>query len=193
VVTNYRDLQRPAPGALSRGHLIPDFLGSNESAGAFSARLLPDIDRYSGFNLLIGDSERVFYITNRTTPPARELSSGVFGLSNHLLDTPWPKLVRARGRFERALTDPHIETDRLFEILTDREPSQEDVLPGSGLPPELERALSAPFVISERFGTRCSTALLVGRDGAIEVAEQSYDARGAMTGRVSFNVPGFAS
>jgi uncharacterized protein with NRDE domain len=189
VVTNYRDMQRPAPGALSRGRLIPEFLGTNVSVADFASRLTLERDQYSGFNLLVGDAAELSYITNRGTTPARALAAGVYGLSNHLLDTPWPKLVRARTEFERLLNDDMLEPDRLFEILTDRVPSQDQVLPESGLPPELERALSAPFVVSERFGTRCSTVLLISRDGGIEIAEQSYDSRGLIIGRVSFNVP----
>jgi uncharacterized protein with NRDE domain len=187
VVTNYRDLQGPLPGAPSRGQLIPEFLGEDADAARYTAKLVPQIDRYSGFNLLIGDGRHLSYVANRAPQPARELAQGIFGLSNHLLDTPWPKLVRTRRRFERLLANEEISTVDLFAILTDPEPSQDHGLPDSGLPPDLERALSAPFIVNARYGTRSSTVLLIGRDGTVHATEQRYDAAGHTIGRTEFD------
>lgn len=186
VITNYRDLQGPLPGTPSRGQLIPEFLGSDASALEFSNGLVPKLSRYSGFNLLVGDGTHLSYVANRAPQPTRALPPGVHGLSNHLLDTPWPKLVRTRARFEQLLADDRLSTDALLAILTDRAPSQDYELPGSGLPPDLERALSAPFIVNDRYGTRCSTILVVGRDGAVAMTEQRYDAHGEAIGRASF-------
>jgi uncharacterized protein with NRDE domain len=186
VVTNYRDLQGPLPGAPSRGQLILEFLDSREPAPEFSARLAPQIARYSGFNLLVGDATHLSYVANRAAQPVRELPAGVFGLSNHLLDTPWPKLVRTRVRFEQLLASEALAHEDLFALLSDREPSQEHELPESGLPREFERALSAPFIVNERYGTRSSTILLIGHDGAVDIAERRYDPLGRTTGRAAF-------
>jgi uncharacterized protein with NRDE domain len=186
VVTNYRDLQGPLADAPSRGQLITAFLASHETAPGFSARLAPDVHRYSGFNLLVGDSTHLSYVANRADEPVRELAAGLHGLSNHLLDTPWPKLVRTRARFERLLTGAELSNEDLFELLTDREPSQDHNFPEPGLPPDLERALSAPFIVNDRYGTRCSTVVLIDRDGAVAVAEQRYDPGGRMIGRATF-------
>jgi len=186
VVTNYRDLQGPVPGAPSRGGLIPGFLGSADSASGFAARLAPEVGRYSGFNLLVSDRDHLYYLANRAAHAARELANGVHGLSNHLLDTPWPKLVRTRARFERLLDSRVPEHDELFEVLTDRTPTQDRELPGSNLPPELERALSAPFIVNERYGTRSSTVVLIGYDGGVEMTEQRYDPQGRVIGRTRF-------
>jgi uncharacterized protein with NRDE domain len=186
VITNYRDMQGPLPGTPSRGQLIPDFLGSSASALEYPVRLVPGLSRYSGFNLLIGDAKHLYYVANRAEQPTRELPAGVHGLSNHLLDTPWPKLVRTRARFERLLCDDRLSPDALLAILTDRSPSQEYELPGSGLPPDIERVLSAPFIVNERYGTRSSTILVIGHDGAVAITEQRYDARGELIGRASF-------
>jgi uncharacterized protein with NRDE domain len=186
VVTNYRDMQGPLAGAPSRGELIPEFLASDELTHEFAARLAPQVGRYSGFNLLVGDSQRLFYIANRTATPARELANGVHGLSNHLLDTPWPKLVRTRTRFEQLLSGQSLVRDELFEMLTDPLPTQDHGLAGSELPPELERALSAPFIVHDRYGTRASTVMLVGYDGSVEIAEQRYDPQGRIIGKQTF-------
>lgn len=186
VITNYRDLQGPKAGSPSRGGLIPEFLAGTEGAAAFATRLAHDRDGYSGFNLLVGDSRHLAYVANRAPDPVRELAPGVFGLSNHLLDTPWPKLVRTRQRFQGRLAADSVATDDLLGLLTDREPSQDHVLPESHLPPDLERALSAPFIVNSRYGTRCSTILLIGHDGRIEMTEQRYDAGGEIIGRTAF-------
>jgi uncharacterized protein with NRDE domain len=188
VITNYRDLDGPVGGAPSRGRLIPEYIDSGVSPEAFATHLAPQLHRYSGFNLLVGDASRLYYIANRAAPPARELPPGIYGLSNHLLDTPWPKLVRARTRFERALTGAQLHGDGLMEILTDREPASETEEPAGGLPRNLARALSATFVVNDRFGTRCSTVLLIRHDGSMEIAEQSYDATGSVTGNTAFKV-----
>src|SRR5882672_1012178 len=178
VVTNYRDLQPPKPGAPSRGLLIPRFLGGAEGATVHAARIATEAGQYSGFNLLVGDRARLAYVTNRATERVRELTPGVVGLSNHLLDTPWPKLVRTRRRFERLLANEGISTVDVLAMLTDPEPSQDHGLPDSGLPADLERALSAPFIVNARYGTRSSTVLLIARDGAVRVVEQRYDRDG---------------
>ncbi len=187
VVTNYRDLQGPLPGSPSRGRLIPEFLAGNADAARYTAGLVREIDRYSGFNLLIGDRTHLSYVANRAPQPSRELAQGIFGLSNHLLDTPWPKLVRTRRRFEHLLANDGVSTLDLLAMLTDPQPSQDHGLPDSGLPADLERALSAPFIINARYGTRSSTVLLIGRDGTVHAIEQRYDAAGHTIGRAEFD------
>jgi uncharacterized protein with NRDE domain len=190
VITNFRDLDGPLSGAPSRGRLIPEYMGSGAGARTFAAGLESRLGRYSGFNLLIGDPAHLYYITNRAAQPpaARELLPGVYGLSNHLLDTPWPKLVRARSGFSRLLAEGRPTPDALLEILTDREPAGSGDGSGNGVPAEMARALSAPLVVNPRFGTRCSTTLLIGRDGAMEVSEQSYAPDGSVTGREAFSL-----
>jgi len=100
VVTNFRELQRPQPGAPSRGELIPRYLRGRESPEAYFAALAPQAQRYSGFNLLLADGDSLWYGCNRAPTFARALPPGVYGLSNEFLDTPWPKLTRVRLAFE---------------------------------------------------------------------------------------------
>jgi uncharacterized protein with NRDE domain len=106
VVTNFRELQPARAGAPSRGNLIPRFLAGRHSAGEFFGALEPEAPGYSGFNLLLADEESLWYGSNRAAPFARELQAGVYGLSNELLDTPWPKLLRVRRGFEAWLGEP---------------------------------------------------------------------------------------
>jgi uncharacterized protein with NRDE domain len=187
VVTNFRELEAP-PGtdAPSRGRLVPEFLAGIDPPGAFVDRLNGSAGRFAGFNLLVGDARELHYVSNRDSAGPRALEPGLYGLSNHRLDTPWPKLVKTRERFAAALEQRELEAGAFFELLDDREPAASDSLPDSGLPPDWERALSAPFVLNERYGTRCSTVVLAGHDGRTITAERRFDAAGRQTGATRF-------
>jgi len=187
VVTNYRDLQRPAPGAPSRGELIPAYLGEPRGAGEFLEALEPRASRYAGFNLLLSDNQKLWYASNRSGPFTRALPPGIYGLSNHLLDTPWPKLERVRRAFAAwiaaldADSAPNVEA--LLNPLEDRTPAGADEpLPQTGLPPEWERALSSPFVLNPQYGTRCSTVVLLAASGELLVRERRFEPSGAVSG-----------
>jgi uncharacterized protein with NRDE domain len=189
VVTNFRELQRTQPGAPSRGELIPHFLGTpGTSAAGFFAALAPHAQAYAGFNLLLADGDSMWYGSNRAPRFARPLLPGVYGLSNELLDTPWPKLLRVRAGFETWLHALGPATPQaLFALLGDRTPAEE-ALPEGGLPREWQRALSAPFVLHPQYGTRCSTVLLLEPGGALYLAERRFDARGEPAGESEFRL-----
>ncbi|GAC1451273.1 MAG: NRDE family protein [Steroidobacteraceae bacterium] len=190
VVTNFRELQPPRAGAPSRGDLIPRFLAGTPAAGNFFGTLEAQAPGYSGFNLLLADGESLWYGSNRAAPFARPLPAGVHGLSNELLDTPWPKLLRVRRGFEAWLAAPAAQPPTaLFDLLLDRTQSAGDAgLAASGLPRELEQVLSAPFVVHPRYGTRCSTVLLLQNDGGVHIAERRFDARGELRGETEFRL-----
>jgi uncharacterized protein with NRDE domain len=204
VVTNFRDLQKPQPDAPSRGTLIPSYLGGGAGAAEFLAALAPQAQAYSGFNLLLTDAESLWYASNRGDPLAapatrpdepsvtpaqtvnplwRSLPAGVYGLSNQFLDTPWPKLRRVRKRFEAWLGQTTASAEELFAMLDDRTrvDSDED-LPRTGLTPQWERILSAPFVLHPDYGTRCSTVLLLEHSGAFTLIERRFDRDGRPSG-----------
>jgi uncharacterized protein with NRDE domain len=186
VVTNYRELQRPTPGMPSRGGLITHFLNSPLTSAQFMAELGAEADRYAGFNLLLADDGRMHYASNRAEPFARALDAGVHGLSNHLLDTSWPKLARTREHFKRLIALPDPALDDLLEMLADRESAPDHSLPDTGIGLEWERLLSAPFIVDERYGTRCSTVVRIGVGGEVEVRERRFDRQGRTTGEDAF-------
>ena len=196
VVTNYRDLQRPAPGAPSRGELIPQYLAQASGASEFLTELAPRASRYSGFNLLLADERELWYGSNRAPDFARPLPPGLYGLSNHLLDTPWPKLARVRKAFEHWLAGltahgkpSSSAVDALLDMLEDRTPAAPDeLLPETGLPSEWERVLSSPFVLHPEYGTRCSTVVLVDRDGALLVRERRFEPSGKRSGETEIEL-----
>lgn len=187
VVTNYRDLQRPVPGAPSRGELIREWLVGTEAPLAFTGRLEPRALAYAGFNLLIADDGQMAYASNRAPEFARALPAGVYGLSNHLLDTPWPKLERTRARFARLIARPQPALADLEQMLADRQPAADTELPQTGLALERERLLSAPFIVDEQYGTRCTTLVLVDQEGRMLVRERRFDPAGRITAMEDFS------
>lgn len=169
AVTNVRE-PGVAKGDLSRGQLTRDFLCSAYSPEEYLATIDPA--RYSGFNLLVSDGTTLAYRSNRAGAP-RVLPPGIYGVSNHLLDTPWPKLATAKDRFAKALSAlPAVEA--CFQLLADDEIVPDQQLPSTGVTLEWERRLSAIFVKSEGYGTRASTVVLVGSDGAVRLEERSF-------------------
>lgn len=186
VVTNYRDLQAPVEGAPSRGQLVPRFLTGATSPKEFLDDLRGAAPRYSGFNLLVGGTRALYYFSNRGPASPAALAPGIYGLSNHLLDTRWPKLTRTRERFEKLLVEAEMPVEKLFAMLADRETAPPEQLPQTGLPADWERTVSAPFVLNERYGTRCSSVLLVERNGRTVLQERRFDAGGIQTGTSRF-------
>lgn len=178
TVTNYRDPELHRTDALSRGALVLDALTAADMEG-FGHDIEANGDRYNGFNLLWGDRDAWYYYSNRHGP-ARRLGPGLHGLSNGLLDTPWPKLVRVRGAVEEILSAPgELTTEAVLGPFMDRRPAADDDLPDTGVPRDWERLLSSPFIVSPDYGTRASTVVLLGADGGAEVREQTFDAAGS--------------
>jgi uncharacterized protein with NRDE domain len=190
VVTNFRELQRPRAAAPSRGGLIPQYLTGAAGPREFLTRLEPQAGSYAGFNLLLAGADELAYGSNRATPFARTLPPGVYGLSNELLDTPWPKLQRVRAGFEEWLRTPRASAAGLFALLNDRHQagSDADAVGTGGLPREWQRVLSAPFVLHPVYGTRCSSVVLLEPDGALYLAERRFDAAGEPAGETEFRL-----
>ncbi|HEX6260929.1 MAG TPA: NRDE family protein [Woeseiaceae bacterium] len=183
AVTNYREeLQRPHSGR-SRGELVVGFLQDEQTALAFCTSI--DLGPYRGVSMLAAAGDEMAYVSNRGDA-ARSLAPGIYGLSNASLDTPWTKVARSKAALRLATQQESFDTEFLFRLLADREPAATDDYAGAGLPPELARAVSAPFIASTDYGTRCSTALLVGRSGCIQMYERRFDNAGRPAGETSF-------
>jgi uncharacterized protein with NRDE domain len=184
LVTNYRDPSVPRPEGTSRGSLIGEFLGGARSASEFAHATAARARDFSGFNLLAMDREGLAYVTSHPEPEARILLPGIYGLSNRQLDTPWPKLLRARERFERELAGDHPQPAALMRLLSDRSIAVDGDLPDTGIGLEWERLLSSAFIVSDSYGTRCSTVVLISSDGMVTVDERSHAADGGVSMRV---------
>ncbi len=182
LVTNVREPGHKDASAASRGGLVTGAL-SAPSLDAFVSRLDADRTRYNGYNLLAGNAGEARWASNRAHA-ARAIDPGVSALSNAALGTPWPKVRRLSAALSDWANRGVDGVDGLFEALADRERAPDESLPSTGVTLEWERMLSAPFIVSERYGTRCSTVLVVARDGEARFVERSFDAGGRPTGIV---------
>lgn len=174
AVTNYREAAPPRSEAPSRGALVADFLRGSADARSYAEELSARAGAFNGFNLLVADAAGLFYLSNRTDG-VRRLEPGVYGLSNALLDTPWPKVVRARSAMQAALSsgDGDGWESGLWEMLADRVIAADAHLPETGVGADRERLLSPPFISSDVYGTRASTVLTIGRGGDVRFVERS--------------------
>ena len=188
AVTNVRDPRTFDPEAPSRGALVVDFLSGRDAPLAHLRRLAADGVRRNGYNLVAGAGGRLAWLSNAHGSP-RELVDGVHAVSNALLDTPWPKSVRASSRLTRLLErGAELDPEELFALLADREEAPDAELPDTGVGLEAERALSPPFVATPRYGTRGSTLLLVARSGRATFLERLFDDRYRAVGTRRFEV-----
>ena len=185
LVTNFREGVPRDPRAPSRGMLVTQMLESDAAPLAAGAALLPDAGRYHGFNLLAGAGSDAVFASNRSSG-ALSLGAGIHGLSNHLLDTPWPKLLRSKARLATWLADDDPTVDNAFALLADREPAPDVALPTTGVSPRWERLLSSPFIVDPEYGTRSSTLLLIDIFGDAHFVERSFDAAGRAVGEAAF-------
>jgi uncharacterized protein with NRDE domain len=178
AVTNYRQGRRETEAPRSRGHLVSEYLTGRAGARAHIARVEREAELFNGFNLICGDAAGWSYFSNREGR-ARTLEPGVYGLSNHLLDSPWPKVTAGKSGLTDLLSTRGDElVSRLFALLADRRQVADELLPRTGVSPEWERLLSSAFIASPEYGTRSSTVVLAGRDGRVVFVERAFEAGG---------------
>ena len=192
ALTNY---QGPTPGtgtgpanAPSRGALVSDFLTGDESATRYLRRIVGDGHRYNGFSLLAMDGDSLAFASNRSREAVR-LGAGVYGLSNHLLDTPWPKVTEGKVELERLLREPDVHVPDLLALLADRGAAATNALcADNGSDLRRMRWRSSRFILGGDYGTRTSTVVLLDSDGAGVFVERSFDARGRAIGDAAFDL-----
>jgi uncharacterized protein with NRDE domain len=184
ALTNFRDPARHDPRAPSRGRLVADFLTGTAGIDRYLDGL--DAARYNGFNLLLGQEKHLVAFSN-VTMERHELGPGIYGLSNALLDTPWPKVGSGKTALEAALQA--LPDDKaLFDLLADDRTHPDETLPGTGVSLEWERLLSAAFVRGHDYGTRCSTVITVRADGMAGFEERTWLANGRAGERHAFSL-----
>lgn len=184
AVTNIRDPGQTL-GLRSRGELVAKFLAGEQSPEDYVAEMAARASEYTGFNLLAGDAAQLYYL-NSTNPTPWLLGEGVYGLSNAGLNTPWPKLLKARAALTAQLDDPRPE--RLLDLLKDPQPAADAELPETGVGLATEKLLSSVFIASPNYGTRASTVLIVNADGTRQMIEHSFGPQGGRLGEVELRV-----
>lgn len=180
ALTNIRAPDQPQ-GSRSRGELVQAFLSGSLSCAAFLQDLKQQHRHYSGFNLLLGDPQQLWHF-NSQQARASALPAGVHGLCNADLNTPWPKLLRAKQALHNQLQTPQPHT--LLDLLTDTTQPADADLPHTGIGLTTERLLSRVFIASPTYGTRASTALVVNADGSRRLVERSFGSNGSWLGEV---------
>jgi uncharacterized protein with NRDE domain len=176
-ITNYRDPQNIDPNAHSRGELTTNYLLSKETPLAYILGIKNSNIQYNGFNLLVGDSEHMFYYNN-VNHEITELQPGTYGLSNGFFQENWPKLKKGREALEELVKTNMLDNHALFEILNDSELADHNLLPKTGIPLEWERALSPLFITTEKYGTRCSTLIHLDYEDKGKFTEKTYPIAG---------------
>jgi len=171
AVTNYHD-DRPPPTTLeSRGRLVTDYLHGALDPMDYLRSI--EGDAFAGFNLLLGDTSTLGYLTNRSIG-VRELPPGIYGLSNASLDSRWDKVERSKERLAALVALGDADDPALFELLADT---------GDG-------SIRAPFVIDADYGTRCSTIVRAGSSGGWHFRERRFAPDGNTTGESRYSFGG---
>jgi len=194
LVTNFREPGHPVPtDAISRGQLVQNFLIGGHTAKEYLLEIAAHSHRYAGFNLIIGErltqaDATLWYYSNRSADGPKKLPPGHYALSNHLLNTPWPKTKRLAKLMTNALTKDTL-TQQLncsLEVLRDDTQASDSVLPETGISPALEKRLSSIFIISPQYGSRCSTVVLISASGKGIFCEQNYAPDGQPVERIDW-------
>ncbi|CRL49990.1 MULTISPECIES: NRDE family protein [Pseudomonas] len=184
ALTNIRDPHQP-PSRKSRGELVAGFLLGDRSIDDYLSDVVRRYIEYAGFNLLIGNTNELWHFNARESE-AVMLPPGVYGLSNAGLDTPWPKLLKARAALEEVLADP--QPQALLALLGDAQTAPFTELPDTGVGLATETLLSSVFIASQSYGTRASTALIVQADGTRHMVERSFGPYGGHLGEVEIRL-----
>lgn len=190
AVTNFREPVRDISAPpFSRGTLPIGYLAEAAPPRTYLEMLHATRDDYNGFNLIVADREQLWYYSNRGDASPLRVASGIHGLSNHLLDTPWPKVTTSKNFLKRILQNGRVSPEALLEFLSDSTPFPDRLLPDTGVGRDRERMLSPRFINGDSYGTRCSTVIFVERDGGIYFIERSYARDHSVIQTVEVTVP----
>ncbi len=172
-ITNHRNPKLLKGGTYSRGLLVSDYLIGNILPKDYLSAVAESNRVYNPFNLLVGDNEALWYYSN-VTGEMFEILPGLHGLSNHFLDTPWPKVLRAKEAMKRLLQRPEFDAYEMLSVLADKTPAREFELPNTGVGEEWERFLSPVFITTSIYGTRSSYVLTIDWEQNVKFVERNY-------------------
>ncbi|NLV16093.1 MAG: NRDE family protein [Syntrophomonadaceae bacterium] len=173
ALTNYRDPSRNKPQAPSRGHLVQEYLSGSSSPEYYLQNLLDEAELYNGFNLLAGSLEALYYLSNREQV-IRRLDRGYHGISNSLINVPWPKVTKGIKGLAASLSGHEANWEELFALMADKELARDVDLPQTGVSLEMERQLSSIFIEMPQYGTRSTTVMLIDRENRVQFRERSF-------------------
>jgi uncharacterized protein with NRDE domain len=173
ALTNYRDPKELTEGKRSRGELVADALKYKGDLESYMETVARQRDLFPGYNLLAGDINNLYYYSNIGNE-LQKLEPGVYGVSNHLLNTEWPKVKKGKTDLSKIINDNKESlVENLFTLLQNAEPAPDQLLPDTGVSLEWERMLSSLFIKGQNYGTRSSTVLLMS-DKEIQYVERVF-------------------
>ena len=173
-LTNYHEPGKGETGAASRGQLVSRFLTGVDSVASFGSSLEAEGQAFNGFNLIYGTLESLYYYSNREGG-VRPLDPGIHGLSNHMLNTPWPKVTYGKQFLADLGQNPQSwHHEALFRLLASQGKAADHQLPATEIGLPVERILSSVFIRTPSYGSRCGTVLSIHSDGKVEVQERTY-------------------
>lgn len=174
AVTNFRDPSSTKTGTLSRGELVRDYLLGEMPPEQYLNEIAKKKDQYNGFNLLVGNQDQLSYYSNHDNH-IHTLKAGLYGVSNHLLDTPWPKVTRGKQLLSDLITSQKtVSIEKCLDLLSDKTPFKDEELPDTGISLKEERHLSPIFISTQAYGTRASTVILIDHLGRVTFVEKYY-------------------
>jgi uncharacterized protein with NRDE domain len=172
AVTNYRDPSSIKQNAPSRGWLLRDYLMGQDPPRQYLEKISRRAEQYNGFNVILGEQDLLYWFSNRGDG-IHPIAKGIHGLSNHLLNTPWPKVIRGKQLLTTLLSKPNgPNPEDFFNMLSDSQRVDDKDLPQTGVPLEWERMLSSIFISSPTYGTRSSMILLIDRSNHVRFIER---------------------
>lgn len=186
AITNFRDLKNHRNDAPSRGNLTLDFLIDNISPEEYYNKLKPTLNNFNGFNLILGTVDELFYFSNKIEG-LKKLKSGIHGISNAILDTPWPKVEKSKRQLQHLIEQKNIHPWEILNLLDDTSLAKDEELPDTGVGLELERMLSPIFIKSKEYGTRSSTIVTVDKNNNVRFVEKAYFANSGRFSNRDFN------
>lgn len=185
VITNYRDPKEVIDGKRSRGELVVNALTYKGSIKEYMMKVSLMKNDYPGYNLLVGERKELYYYSNRGGE-IQKLKPGIYGLSNHLLDSDWPKVIKGKRELSAIVAgEENNLVSRLFNLMQDDERFPDELLPKTGVSLEWERMLSPLFIKTKHYGTRSSTILLMSETN-IEFFERTFSEEGVKEQTFSF-------
>jgi len=185
AITNYRDPNEITEGKQSRGQLVKDALTFHGEIAEYMKRLQQTDSNFPGYNLLVGDSNSLYYYSN-VGKSLEKVKPGIHGLSNHLLNTNWPKVKKGKEGLEQVIKGENV-IENLFELLQDTDRPDDKFLPKTGLSLEWERILSPLFIQTNGYGTRSSTVFLMS-DTEIQYVERTFSNEGKSNQAFHFQI-----
>jgi uncharacterized protein with NRDE domain len=180
LVTNLRGYGLADPDRASRGGLVTGLLTGNLEPQSV------DHASYNPFNLILVAGGEATFLSNRPDELRTRLAPGIYGLSNGILDEPWPKTLQLKAALLDWLMTDQTDLEPLFAALKREEIPDYGIHPDQPSDVPREAPDTPVFIRDAVYGTRCSTVVVVAADGSGSIAERGFGPDGNETGRAAY-------